>query len=239
MKKEVLILRHMVHEAGGTLEEALARAKLDFRYVDLYRSAPDQLPFDRASSLIVLGGAMNVDQVEQYPFLANETRWIQQAMSAKLPVLGVCLGAQLLAKSLGAKVYPNSVKEIGWHPVEFTAAAAGDPLFAQQGERIVFQWHGDTFDLPIGATLLARSRTCKHQAFRFGRLAYGLQFHIEMTATMIDSWLKDTENCQELAELDYVDPQTIRTLTPRWLPGLQTLAADILGRFAALVRRVS
>lgn len=238
MKKDVLILRHMVHEAGGTLEEALARAEIDFRYVDLYEKVPDRLPFDRALGLIVLGGPMNVDQVDQYPFLAAETQWIQQAMSAKLPVLGVCLGAQLLAKSLGAKVYPNAIKEIGWHPVEFTAAAAADPLFARQGEHMVFQWHGDTFDLPIGATLLARGRNCKHQAFRFGRLAYGLQFHMEMTATMIDAWLKDPGNCQELAELEDVDPQKIRTLTPRWLPGLQTLAADILGRFTALVRRV-
>ena len=107
-------------------------------------------------------------------------------MIADLPVLGICLGAQLLAKTLGARVYPNRVKEIGWYPIELTPAAADDPLFAQSGAQTVFQWHGDTFDLPAGAVHLARSPLCENQAFRYGHNAYGLQFHIEMTAAMID-----------------------------------------------------
>jgi GMP synthase (glutamine-hydrolysing) len=232
MKPTVLILRHMPHEPGGTLETALSNAGLTFRYVDLFREVPARLPLEEASGLIVLGGAMNVDQTDQYPFLTCDVQWIEQAMAREMPLLGICLGAQLLAKTLGAKVYPGRRKEIGWYSVEWTTAAADDPLLAQRGTQTVFQWHGDTFDLPAGAIHLARSPVCENQAFRYGRNAYGLQFHIEMTAAMIDDWLTEAGNCRELAELDYIDPRSIRAQTPQELPRLQTLAAEVLGRFA-------
>ena len=133
---------------------------------------------------------MNVDEVEKYPHLAQEVEWIKQALAAGLPTLGICLGAQLLAKALGAKVYPNRVKEIGWYSAELTPHADRDPLFEGGGKQItVFHWHGDTFDLPPGTVRLAESKLCRNQAFRYGRSAYGLQFHIEMTAELIDSWL--------------------------------------------------
>ena len=112
---------------------------------------------------------MSANDVDQYPFLAAEVEWIQQAMRQQLPVLGICLGSQLLAKAMGAKVYPNKIKEIGWYPLNMLPATAEDPLFAGcEGTETVFQWHGDTFDLPPGAVLLAQSELCKHQAFRVG-----------------------------------------------------------------------
>ena len=233
MRSTVLILRHAAHESGGTIETALGAAGLAYRYVDLYREIPPRLPLDQAAGLVILGGPMNVDEVQRYPFLGHEVPWIREAVDGRLPSLGVCLGAQLLAKALGARVYPADVKEIGWYPVEMTAAAADDPLLAQSGTRSVFQWHGDTFDLPSGAVHLARSPLCENQAFRYGPNAYGLQFHIEMTAAMIDAWLGDPQNCGELAELDYIDPGKIRQQTPQELPPLQALAGQILGRFAA------
>jgi GMP synthase (glutamine-hydrolysing) len=236
MSPTVLILRHMPHEPGGTLELALIGAGLDFRYVDLYEETPARLPLDRAAGLVVLGGPMNVDQVDRYPFLARDVEWIGQSLDLDLPLLGICLGSQLLAKTLGARVYPSRVKEIGWCPIELTAAAAADSLLAQSAVQTVFQWHGDTFDLPSGAIHLARSPQCENQAFRFGRSAYGLQFHIEMTAAMIDDWLSEPGNCRELAALDYIDPQAIRDQTPRELPRLQSLAAEVLGRFAQMCR---
>lgn len=234
MQPTIFILRHMPHEPGGTLETALTSAGLAFRYFDLHQEVPDHLPLDQASGLVALGGPMNVDEVDRYPFLAKDVQWIEQAMAAEMPFLGICLGSQLLAKTLGARVYPNGVKEIGWYPVELTPAAADDPLFAQSGTRIMFQWHGDTFDLPSGAVHLARSAAYENQAFRYGRNAYGLQFHIEMTAHMIDDWLAQPGNCCELARLDYIDPVSIRKQTPCELPRLQTLAADVFGRFAAM-----
>jgi GMP synthase (glutamine-hydrolysing) len=236
MNPTVLILRHMVHEPGGTLETALSTAGLAYRYVDLFREIPVHLPLDESAGLIVLGGAMNVDQTDQYPFLVRDVQWIEHALSLELPVLGICLGAQLLAKTLGARVYPAARKEIGWYPVDLVAAAAEDPLFAQSGERTAFQWHGDTFDLPGGVVHLARSPLCENQAFRYGRDAYALQFHIEMTAAMIDDWLTEAGNCRELAGLDYIDPEGIRAQTPAELPRLQALAAEVLGRFAQMCR---
>jgi GMP synthase (glutamine-hydrolysing) len=236
-KPTVLILRHMPHEPGGTLETAFALAGLDFHYFDLYQEIPARLPLDEAAGLVVLGGPMNVDEVDQYPFLTLDVQWIEQALKRKLPFLGICLGSQLLAKTLGARVYPNRIKEIGWYPVELLPAACEDPIFTQSGARTMFQWHGDTFDLPSGAIHLARSPLCENQAFRYGRTAYGLQFHIEMTGGMIDDWLKTPDNCRELAELEYIDPQIIRDRTPDELPRLQALAAQVFGRFAAMCRQ--
>jgi GMP synthase (glutamine-hydrolysing) len=234
MARTVLILRHMPQETGGTLETALTRAGLDVRYVDLFQETPPSLPLDQASGLVVLGGPMNVDEVDRYPFLGLDVQCIRQALDIRLPLLGVCLGAQLLAKALGAKVYPNTVKEIGWYQLDWLPAAADDPLFAQSGATTVYQSHGDTFDLPQGAVLLAQGASCRNQAFRWGQNAYGLQFHIEMTAAMIEQWLSEGEQSGELAALEHISPQAIRQQTPRLLPDMQRLAADVFHRFAQM-----
>jgi GMP synthase (glutamine-hydrolysing) len=234
MNPPVIILGHVAEESAGTLADALTRAGLDIRYVDLFRDPPADLPLAETAGLVVLGGPMNADEVDRYPFLKLDVQWIQQAIKAKLPLLGICLGSQLLAKALGARVYRNPVKEIGWYPVELLSAAAVDPLFAQSGMTTVFQSHGDTFDLPQGAVLLASGSSCKHQAFRWGANAYGLQFHIEMTAAMIDDWLSAGEVNGELAVLDYINPRAIRQQTPNSLPDMQRLAAGIFGRFAEM-----
>jgi GMP synthase (glutamine-hydrolysing) len=186
----------------------------------------------------LLGGPMNVDEVEKYPFLAAEVPWIQESLTRGVPLLGICLGAQLLAKACGAKVYSQGIKEIGWYPLELTPAAEADPLWKGCGPCLtVFQWHGDTFDLPPGAVLLAQSPQCVHQAFRIRQSAYGLQFHLEMTREMIDDWLNNPDNSDELHRLDYIDPDAIRQRTPVELPHLQALAAKVLGRFAELCRK--
>jgi GMP synthase (glutamine-hydrolysing) len=237
MRDSVLILRHMRHEPGGTLETAIRDAGLDYEYVDLFQHTPERLPLADAAGLVVLGGAMNVDETDRYPFLAADLRWIERALEIGLPTLGICLGAQLLAKVLGSRVYPNRVKEIGWYEIELTPEAAADPLWAQSGPRTVFQWHGDTFDLPAGTTLLARGDLCENQAFRYGTSAYGVQFHIEMTAGMIEEWLTEPGNTAELAKADGIDPAQIRALTPTELPRLQALAADVLGRFGGMCRK--
>ena len=117
-------------------------------------------------------------------------------------MLGVCLGAQLIAKALGASVYRNPVKEIGWFEIEVTGEGAADPLFAGVGPReTVFQWHGETFDLPPGARWLASSTACCHQAFRIGSSAYALQFHLEVTPEMIADWCSQDMNCGDMREV--------------------------------------
>ena len=236
--KPVFILRNVSHETAGSLESYLAEAGMECRYFDLFRETPQQLPLREAVALIVMGGPMSVHDVGQHPFLTAEIDWIQQAVERRLPMLGICLGSQLLAKAMGARVYPNRVKEIGWYPLEMLSTTAEDSLFADSNStEMVFQWHGDTFDLPPGAVLLAQSALCKQQAFRVGPCAWGLQFHIEMTPDMVDSWLSEPGNCSELAQLDYIDPLAIRAATPREFPKMQQFGRRVLSRFAAMCAR--
>ena len=241
--KPILVLQHVPHETLGTIQTALTDAGLACRCVELFREVPERLDLDAAAGMVVLGGPMNVDQTDEFPFLAPEIGWIQEAIRRELPVLGVCLGSQLLAKALGANVFAAPVKEIGWYPLELTAAAAGDRLFAGCGRSTtVFQWHGDTFELPaqsskeMGAVQLARSEACENQAFCFGDRVYALQFHIEVTARMIDQWLDEPGNRRELAGLDYVDSEAIRRQTPHELPAMTAVGQRVFGRFAAMCR---
>jgi GMP synthase (glutamine-hydrolysing) len=235
MSHSLPIFRHIVHESAGLLEKALVEMGVDFHYIDFYEPEHRRVNLNSAPGLVVMGGAMNVDEVDRYPHLAQEVEWIKQALAAGLPVLGVCLGAQLLAKALGAKVYPNPVKEIGWFKAELTPHADRDPLFEGGGRHItVFQWHGDTFDLPPGTVRLAESKLCRNQAFRYGRSAYGIQFHIEMTGEMIESWLIDAEKQGQTTGEGAIDAVKIRQLTPTELPILEALAHKILGRFVRL-----
>lgn len=235
----VLALRHVPHEGLGAIADALRHAQLECQLVDLFDSSPrPTFSPDHLAGLIVMGGPMNVDQTDEYPFLAEELVWIRQAIDADLPVLGVCLGSQLLAKALGSSVYPNRIKEIGWYDVQLTAEAASDPLFGQCGPiETVFQWHGDTFDLPVGAVQLARGEACENQAFRYGARAYGLQFHIEVTPEIIGQWLGEPGNCGELSELDYIDAEAIRRETPSRAPALADLGQRVLGQFAGLCKQ--
>ncbi len=234
--RSVLALRHVPHEGLGAIADVLRRNELECQLLDMFQPAarPPLAP-DQLAGLIVMGGPMNVDQTDQYPWLADEVVWIQRAIDAEIPVLGVCLGSQLLAKALGSRVYPNRIKEIGWYDVELTPEAADDPLFAQCGPReTVFQWHGDTFDLPDGAVLLAQSEACRQQAFRYGPSAYGLQFHIEVTPPMIYDWLGEPGNCGELAGLDYIDEEAIRRETPKRAAALAELGQRVLTPFAEM-----
>jgi len=184
------VIRHVEIEDLGYLGEALERGGISFRYIDaeaLTREGP-QL---RADALIVLGGPMGAYDLEKHPCLAGEIELIRQRLQARRPVLGICLGAQLLAAAAGARVYRGaSGVEIGWAGVELTQAGLLDPLWAGFPRRFTsFHWHGDTFDLPNGAELLARSDRYV-QAFRLGRHAYGVQFHPEVVPPQLKDWIR-------------------------------------------------
>jgi GMP synthase-like glutamine amidotransferase len=146
------------------------------------------------SGLIVFGGEMNVDQVDRHPQLLMQRELMRRAVDAGLPVLGICLGAQMLARAFDAPVYRAPVRELGFKTIRITDAGAADPLLSafHSGDR-VFQWHEDTFDLPAGADLLASGDDVPNQAFRLGRNAWGVQFHFELDAAGVEAWLRVAE----------------------------------------------
>jgi GMP synthase-like glutamine amidotransferase len=202
----VIAFRHIPHEGAGRLEQVLAARGIAIEYADPYEPGARLPDVSEAAGLIFLGGFMSAN--DPLPWLREESRLIEQAAARNQPVLGVCLGAQLIAKTFGARVYKNPVKEIGWFDVHFTAAAFDDPLFAgMSGVETVFHWHGETFDLPPGGVLLASSEACRNQAYRVGAAVYGLQFHLEVTPGMIADWCTQDANSGDIRELSaYPDP---------------------------------
>lgn len=187
--KRALVIRHVAFEDLGVLEEMLTRRGFDVRYLEA--GVDDVAALDPLADdlLIVLGGPIGAYETENYPFLAPEIRFIERRLAAVRPVLGICLGAQLMARALGARVYPGPAKEIGWAPLTLTAAGAASALRHLAPEKTsVLHWHGDTFDLPEGADLLASTPVCRNQAFAIGAHALALQFHAEVTAKGLERW---------------------------------------------------
>lgn len=158
---------------------------------------------DTFNFLVIMGGPMGVYDEERYPWLTDEKRFIEQALRREKTILGICLGAQLLADVLGAKVYRHSVKEIGWFPVRLTPPASRSAAFsALPGEFMAFHWHGDTFDIPAGCLHTAESDACSHQAFECQGRAFGLQFHLESTEESIQKLV--TSCADELTGEDFI-----------------------------------
>jgi GMP synthase-like glutamine amidotransferase len=189
----VLIVKNVSSEGPGTIGDHLRTANVPFACVDLEQG--HSLPaIDAFTHLIIMGGPMAVYEMDRTPYLRDEAGFIEQAVKAGKHVLGVCLGAQMLAHVLGARVYPGGQKEIGWYDVELTDEGLADSCMTElavDGEKTaqVFQWHGDTFDLPAGAVRLSSSELYPNQAFRYSDRVYALQFHIEVTPGIVSGWL--------------------------------------------------
>ena len=187
MSAEVIVLQHVECETIGSIQEMLSARKVSARVVRLFDGTAVPASLGTARGLIVMGGPMGVYDHDRFPFLRDEMRLIEATVREMRPVLGICLGSQLLAAALGAKVRPSGRQEIGWHEVSLTPAAKSDPLWLDVPATFTaLHWHGDVFDLPEGAELLASSRMTAHQAFRFGKNAYGLLFHLEVTSSGIE-----------------------------------------------------
>jgi GMP synthase (glutamine-hydrolysing) len=189
--RRLLVFQHVPYEILGTLDPLLRDAGFRIRYVNFGRYPDIRPDISRYNGLVVLGGPMNCDQSDRFPHLTTEVELIREAITEGLPILGICLGSQLIARALGARVYKNPVKEIGWYDLEPTEAGRKDPLFANfQSSQKIFQWHGDTFDIPHGAVHLAASQDCPNQAFRYADNVYGLQFHLESSNDSIEALLQ-------------------------------------------------
>ena len=172
--------QHVPFEGLGAMEGWLTARGHTLACTRFYAGETAPTTVDGFDWLIVMGGPMNVNQYRDFPWLKAEKRVIRDAVAAGKRVLGVCLGAQLIADALGGKVYQNEEREIGWFPVMAVPEGKESPL-AFPAETVVFHWHGDTFSLPPGGVWLARSEACEHQAFAVGARVLGLQFHLEMT----------------------------------------------------------
>ena len=183
----ILAIRHLAFEDLGRFAGALEARGHTIRYVDAATEDLAALPIDGRDPVFVLGGPIGAYEEALYPFLNAELRFIERRLAAELPIFGICLGAQLMARSLGARVYPGPAKELGWAPIALTDAGQRSVL-QPLGNGPVLHWHGDTFDLPQNATRLASTTICENQAFAYGTNALALQFHIEAEAKGLERW---------------------------------------------------
>jgi GMP synthase-like glutamine amidotransferase len=194
--------QHVPFEGLGCIRPWLVAAGYEVTCTRFFESA-DLPQLKEIDFLIAMGGPMSVNDEEELPWLVAEKRFIRRALEAGKPVLGICLGAQLIASALGARVYPNELKEIGWFPLR--GIGGGADRFRFPGTIQAFHWHGETFDLPPGAVHLARSDGCENQAFQIGRTAIGMQFHLETTPEAAE---KLVVNCRaELTPSRYVQSE--------------------------------
>jgi len=216
----LLVCQHVPYEILGTLNPLLKSSGFRIRYVNFGRHPDAQPSLEGYQGLVVLGGPMSVNDTAEHRHLKTEMRLIEQAMEKDLPILGICLGAQLIAKTLGSEVYASDEKEIGWYDIATTKHAESDPLVGHfEAREKIFQWHGDTFDLPRGATWLAETAVTPHQAFSTnnGRVL-ALQFHVEQHTRGMERWL--VGHTLELTTAG-VDVNQLRADTQRLGPGME------------------
>jgi GMP synthase (glutamine-hydrolysing) len=228
---KILVCKHAPQEGLGCLEELYPKLGIEYEYQELYHDLEPRSLTDY-QGLVVMGGPMNVDQIQEYPFLKLDYSYIEKALILGLPMLGFCLGAQLLAKVLGAKVYKNPQPELGWYDLEMIAGADQGIFKGFPDHCKVFQWHGDTFELPQGAQLLASTANCKNQAFSWEENVYSLQFHLEVTATMIDEWLQDNATMTKWG----FKPDPVKKATAQNIRAATALCSLLAQNFSAILR---
>jgi GMP synthase-like glutamine amidotransferase len=206
---KVHVLQHAPFEGLAGIAALLAGRKAEISHTRFFENVT--LPSLKGLNLlIVMGGPMSVNDESEFPWLREEKQFIREAIQSGLPVLGVCLGSQLIASALGARVFRNAQKEIGWFPVEAVPTSTDTFHFPEKFQ--VFQWHGETFDLPPGAVRLARSEACANQAFQVGRRALALQFHLEVTPEAVRAFVE--HGGAELLPAPYIQNATALTAAP-------------------------
>jgi GMP synthase (glutamine-hydrolysing) len=228
--KTVAAFRHLAFEDLGLIEPFLIQRGWQIRYFDV---GVDDLFVKEASNadlLIVLGGPIGAEDDDLYPFLADEVKLIKERMANQKPILGICLGAQLMARALGASVRPMHRKEIGFSHIKLTKAALKSPL-AYIGNQAVLHWHGDQFSMPPGVESLASTVACPNQAFLIGSYAMAWQFHLEVDAKRIEQWL--IGHCSELSQ-EGIDRDLIRQSAKQHGLSLENVLGHVLHDWLAL-----
>lgn len=224
-QRHAIVLRHVAFEDPGLLAPALTGAGWDFEILEASIADLAQQKIADADLLVVLGGPIGVGDIGDYPFLAQEIALLERRLAGNRPTLGICLGSQLMAAALGARVYAGPVKEIGWAPLQLTddgrvscLAPLGEP------DATVLHWHGDTFDLPAGAVRLASTAAYANQAFAFGKNALALQFHVEANPARLEEW--------------YVGHTAELGAARISIPALRSATAQVASRIPAQAERI-
>lgn len=233
LRRTVYAVQHVQCETPGLIAEVLKARGIQIEHFRPFEGQMVPAAMGDAAGLIVMGGPMGVYEQDRYPFLRQEIHLIQQALREEKPILGVCLGSQLLAATLGAAVTEGIQKEIGWHPVFLTPQAMEDPAWrGLPPSYTALHWHGDVFELPRGAVRLASSALTEHQAFRYGRNAYGILFHMEVTKKIVKDMVRSFPD--ELHQAS-VDGGEIVNKASAHLPALNRIGETVVKRWAALI----
>jgi len=228
----VLVFQHVPFEGLGLMEDLLRERDADVIWQPWFAQPDAMLPDPEAVDLlIVMGGPMSIHDETAFPWLKREKAWLRRALDADLPMLGICLGGQLIADALGAEVKANPIKEIGWFPVEWTPA--GQALFATGvSAATVLHWHGETFSLPEGAQSLASSVVCEQQGYRYGDRVVGLQFHLEMRPEDVAELIENSR--EELVDGDWIQSEDeLMSIPDDALNGNRVMLARLLDRLLA------
>ncbi|MCW3479569.1 glutamine amidotransferase [Neisseriaceae bacterium JH1-16] len=228
--KHALILRHQLFEHAGSLAAVLATRGFTVEYVEAPLAELSGLDVVSPDLLVLLGGPVGVYESDRYPFLAEELSLAEQRIAAQKPVIGICLGAQILASALGAQVVPGRGKEIGWLPIDYAHEAASTPLRLLAEAPQLLHWHGDVFTLPAGARSLASTALTPHQIFDYRGFALGFQCHPEVLAEEFEAWL--VGNALEIAQ-EGLDPVVLREEARQFGPALQAAASRCFAHWLA------
>ncbi|HVS25330.1 MAG TPA: glutamine amidotransferase [Gammaproteobacteria bacterium] len=226
-------LRHVPFEDLGLLAPLLTKRGHSLRYVDVPVTDLESVDPLAPELLVVLGGPIGVYDNDSYPFIDAEVALIEKRLASAKPLLGICLGSQLIAKALGARVYPAGVKEIGWAPIELTAEGRESCLRRLEGASVL-HWHGDTFDLPAGARRLASTRVCANQAFSYGAAALALQFHAEAAGPALEAWF--VGHTAEISKTPGISVKSLRADTARCTPAIERAGAACFADWLAAQR---
>jgi GMP synthase-like glutamine amidotransferase len=237
--KPLVLVRNDGFETYGVAVPALRSAGAELLLIDAFEGQP--LPdLSEVAGVVMLGGTVNADQVDRHPFLLEDRALTREAVDTGVPFLGVCLGAQILARALDRPVIKAARRELGFHPIHPTEAAADDRLISAFADGdLVFEWHEDTFELPEGATLLATGEDVPLQAFRVGVLAWGIQFHFEIDGAELEQWLDEADALMDLEATWGKSSEDIRLEAKEHMAAHEQRGQEVFRRFADVVRRTA